>query len=142
MIQVKEYKSLNNMYADYGKLTLNPIEMREQNLKHIVIEGTGDITLTIILDKDGVNNALSGDYINLVEENISEYRGLYGVYGEDVDSQEGLKKMMEMKTGEQHFIGVMNYTGKFYQINSGIMSGKVIIPEDNLSQVKVRNIHL
>lgn len=127
-MEVRLFNNLNEMIHEYGKVQLQPNDLVELKLNHVIVKSEGFLEFTVILNEEESNRFIGNNRDLKMQEIILNYKGVYGYYGNHEEGMLESARTLEMFEGRKRYVLVLRYEGPYFQVNSGLNAGRVIIP--------------
>ena len=132
--------SVDEVVARFGKPYLTPEELKASGYSHILVRGSGYLMFSMLLDRTQMFELVEKKFSNIIQERLEGYRGVYGYIGITVEMIDILKRTGEYnEDGKKLYFLTVEYEGPHFIVNSGTLSGMVLI-NSNFQKINFKSI--
>ena len=125
--------SIEKLLNDYKRLSFDYEDLKKLDITHMLILEQGLVDVSFKVKKEKLVKILANDYKGILEEKVENYKGFYG-------KNSMYKSTLKEELTNAEALVTINYSGLYYSIMSSPNIGQVLIPEEFLSKVKLKEI--
>jgi hypothetical protein len=134
---IEIFESLNDVVNCYSLPHLNRENLAKFNVKHILIRDSGYLRFSLVIPKQNLFDMINKNFTKIVDEKIIGFKGVYGYLGVNSNLLTKIKESKELDN--KMYVVITEYEGPFFMVNSGPLTGMVIINE-NIQDINFKTI--